>query len=119
MVFLITGRAGAGKTEWAKRFAAELRTEGRQVLIVDGDEVRELFPNDFTDHGRYNNLFTIARIAALAERQGLTVLVAAVSPKREWRNMMRGYWQRSKVIYIPGGTLWEGTTYESPDEEEL
>lgn len=119
MVILVTGKAGAGKTEWANRYARELQAERRQVLVVDGDEVRKWFVNDYTDHGRENNLTTIAKIAALAEQRGLIVIVAAVSPKKAWRQMMRSYWMQSRLVYIPGGTLWEGSTYERPDWEEI
>ena len=120
MVYLVTGKAGAGKTTWATCFAAELQKDGKQVLVIDADEVRPLFKNDdYSDEGRVKNLLTIAKIAALAEGRGLVAVVAAVAPKKDWRQLMRTFWQKSIVVYIPGGTLWEGTTYERPDWEEI
>ena len=42
MVYLITGKAGAGKTTYAKRLKGVLAAEGKQVWLIDGDEFREL-----------------------------------------------------------------------------
>jgi adenylylsulfate kinase-like enzyme len=119
VVYLVTGKQGAGKSRWAKEFAAEKCMSGASVLLLDADTVRLYFKNDFSDAGRENNLRTIAYIAAIAEKSGLLVIVAAIAPKRVWRDMMRQYWEDSRVVYLPGGRLWEGTTYESPNEEEL
>ena len=61
----------------------------------------------------------IACFSALLEAQGYTVIIALVSPKKAWRQEARAIFKESKLIYVPGGTLWKGTTYEEPDEEEL
>ena len=50
---------------------------------------------------------------------GYMVLVSFIAPKKEWRDSMRMLWIKSRVIYLPGGILWEGTGYETPTEEEL
>ncbi len=120
MVYLITGKQGAGKTHYATALAEELRQEGAQVRILDGDEWRALHNNqDFTDEGRLKNLCSAAEYAARLEAAGNIVLMAFIAPRKEWRNHMRTYWKESKVVYIPGGSLWTGTIYEKPDREEL
>ena len=120
MIYLITGKAGAGKSEYAKRFAQELREEGRKAMVIDGDEFRREKRNtDYTDKGRIKNLTGAAELARELEEQGNVVFVAFVAPRKHWRDMMRAYWYKSRVIYIPGGTLWEGTTYDRPDDDEL
>ena len=119
MVILVTGKSGAGKTTYSYRLAQEIREKQDQAIVIDGDDVRSLFENDFTDNGRARSLEIVAKIAALAERQGITAIVSVIAPKREWRDRMRGYWRNSRIIYIPGGTLWESTSYEMPDEDEI
>lgn len=118
MIYLITGKAGAGKTHYSRALAAELILEGKKVVVLDGDEFRDKNKNnDFSDKGRRENLLGAARVAADLEKQGFTVILAFIAPREAWRREMRALWQESRVIYIPGGTLWPGTTYEKPDED--
>ena len=120
MVYLVTGKSGAGKTHYAETLAAELELAGHSVAVVDGDVLRTKRKNtDFTDAGRVRNLMDAAEIAADLDAEGNIVICAFVSPKREWRDAMREYWRMSIVVYIPGGTLWKNTTYERPTDGEL
>lgn len=115
MIYLITGKKGAGKTHYAETYAKELRTEGKLVKVIDGDIFRaDTKNNDFSDAGRFKNLIEAALLARQYEREGFIVFLSFVSPKQEWREMMRRYWKESKVVYLPGGTLWQGTEYERP-----
>jgi adenylylsulfate kinase-like enzyme len=120
MVILVTGKAGAGKSTYAARLAEELKADGISVRVIDGDEERKLYENwDFTDAGRYRHLIEMAKLASLSETRGLTVIVAAIAPKASWRREMMAMWSNSKIVYIPGGELWEGTEYERPGMGEL
>jgi len=120
MVYLITGKAGAGKTEYSLRLYKEMEAEGFQVVRIDGDDFRVTTKNaDYSDEGRIKNLISAAQLAAKLELEGNIVLMSFIAPRREWRNEMRKLWRKSRVIYVPGGRLWEGTTYDRPDEEEL
>ena len=110
MVYWITGRSGAGKTTLAKRIAKQ--TNG---IILDGDKIREYFPSDFTDEGREKNIMLIAKFAALLEEQGFIVIVACISPKREWRKKAQSLLNEYIEICLPFGKLWEGTDYEEPE----
>jgi len=110
MVYWITGRSGAGKTTLANRIAKQ--TNG---IVLDGDKIREYFPSDFTDEGRENIIMLIAKFAALLEEQGFDVVVACVSPKREWRKEAQTLFKKCIEICLPFGELWEGTDYEEPD----
>jgi adenylylsulfate kinase-like enzyme len=120
MVYLITGKQGSGKTHYAEALASELEREGATIKMLDGDVWRQQNDNqDYTDEGRIKNLISAAQSAEHYEKNGYVVIMSFIAPRQEWRNMMRAYWKQSKVIYIPGGSLWEGTTYEKPDENEL
>jgi len=119
MVYFITGKKGAGKTPTAYKLATELMQHGERVIIFDWDQVREYLPTGFSDEERHDHIMRIARFSALLESQGYTIIVALVSPKKEWRQEARSLFKESKLIYVPGGTLWPGTTYDEPDSEEL
>ena len=120
MVYLITGKQGAGKTYYAEALASELEREGKTIKMFDGDRWRIEHSNqDFSDEGRIQNLMSAAKEAQRCESNGYVVIMSFIAPRREWRDRMRGLWKESRVIYIPGGSLWEGTDYEKPTEEEL
>lgn len=120
MVILVTGKADAGKTHYANALADELQMQGKDVVVIDGDEYREEHGNkDFSDAGRMRNLIGASELARQLEDEGKVVVMAFVSPRRAWRTMMRRYWKESRLVYIPGGNLWDETTYEIPTDEEL
>jgi len=120
MIYWITGRSSSGKTVYAKRLKREFESLGTHVLFLDGDEVRDLTSdNNYDDEAREKHIMSIAKFAAIAERQGFIVIIALISPKKEWRMKARKLFNKSMLIYMPGGFLWEGTDYEDPDHEEM
>jgi adenylylsulfate kinase len=120
MVYWISGASSAGKTVYAKRIKKHLEEFGAKVLLYDGDEVRDVDGNvDYSDESREKHIMTIAKFAAIAERQGFVVIIALVSPLKEWRMKARKLFDKSILIYLPGGILWEGSTYQIPDTEEI
>lgn len=119
MIYWITGKKGSRKTTTAYKLAWELTKKEKTALVLDGDEVRQLIPTGFSDKEREEHIMRIAAFAAIAEKQGIIPIIALVSPKKKWRQKARKLFRRSKLIYKPGGSLWAGTEYEEPDEEEL
>jgi len=119
MVYWITGRSSAGKTVYAYRLKKHLEKTNSKILLLDSDEVRAYFKSGFEDIEREENIMRLAKIAAIAEQQGFTVIIAVISPKKEWRMKARKLLKESMLIYMPGGFMWEGTEYEEPDHEEM
>ena len=120
MVYLITGKAKSGKSTYAFKLAQEYSARGYHTKIIDGDEYRKIKGNqDYTDEGRKRNLFGAAVEAAQYERNGFIVILAFIAPRKRWRNIMRKEWKESVLVYIPGGELWPGTSYETPKIKEL
>lgn len=119
MVYWITGRAGAGKTYTAVQIMHQLLESDGDPVLLDGDHVRKYFKFGFDTASRKENVLHTARIAALLEDLGFTPIVALISPTKEMRQEARKLFKRSKLIYVPGGSVWEGVTYEEPDKEEM
>ena len=114
MIYWITGKSGAGKTT----LAYVLKKNIRRSIILDGDEIRSIIPNDFSDEGRWNNITTVIKLAELLVKQEYVPIVAMISPKKEWREEARKHFEEFKLIYVKGGSLWKGTTYDEPTEDE-
>ena len=110
MIYWITGRSNSGKTTLAHRIAKQ--TNG---IVIDGDDIRSVFPTGYSDKEREQHIVRMAKLAAIFESHGHTVIVACVSPLRKWREMARTHFSECIEICMPFGQLWEGTCYEEPE----
>ena len=87
----LTGLSGAGKSTVAAGVAAQLRTDGFPVEILDGDVVRQSLSAGlgFSKEDRDTNIRRIGFVAELLTRNDVLVLVAAISPYRDVRREVR------------------------------
>jgi adenylyl-sulfate kinase len=87
----LTGLSGAGKSTIAEGVAAELRRLGRRVEVLDGDVIRENLSKGlgFSKEDRDTNIRRIGFVAELLARNGVVVIVAAISPYRAVRDEVR------------------------------
>ncbi|HBE47652.1 MAG TPA: adenylyl-sulfate kinase [Cyanobacteria bacterium UBA11369] len=86
-----TGLSGAGKTTISRAVEQELRSRRRLVEILDGDIVRQNLTKglSFSKEDRDENVRRIGFVAHLLTRNGVIVLVSAISPYREIRQEVR------------------------------
>ena len=102
-VIWITGLSGAGKSTLAHETVARLRANGEAVVLLDGDELREVFDatvENKENHGREGRLalaMQYAHLCRVIATQGLTVVIATISLFREvhaWnRSNLPGYFE--------------------------
>jgi len=78
----LTGMSGAGKSTIAAELKRELEARGKNVEVLDGDEVRTHLSEglSFTREDRDINVARIAFVASLLVRHGATVITAMISP---------------------------------------
>jgi adenylylsulfate kinase len=86
-----TGLSGAGKTTITKAIENKLREHNYPVEILDGDIVRENLTKGlgFSKADRDTNIRRIGFVANLLTRNGVIVLVSAISPYREVREEVK------------------------------
>jgi adenylyl-sulfate kinase len=91
VVVWLTGLSGAGKSTVAQHLAPRLRALGKRVELLDGDVVRTHLSKGlgFSREDRDTHVGRVAFVAHLLARNGVTVLVAAISPVRETRDRAR------------------------------
>ena len=100
-VVWFTGLSGAGKTTIARRVAERLRELGGPVELLDGDEIRAVFPHvGFTRAERDAHVRRVGHAAALLEKHGISTVVSLVSPYRESRDFVRGLCRRFIEVYV-------------------
>jgi adenylylsulfate kinase len=87
----LTGLSGAGKTTLCLALEEELRSRQLKVEVLDGDVVRENLTKGlgFSKGDRDENIRRIGFVSHLLTRNGVIVLVSAISPYREIRDQVR------------------------------
>ncbi len=86
-----TGLSGAGKTTIAEIVEKELRQRFGKVEVLDGDIVRTNLSKGlgFSREDRDTNVLRIGFVADLLTRNGVGVIVSAISPFKEVRDQVR------------------------------
>jgi adenylylsulfate kinase-like enzyme len=116
MVYWITGKQGAGKTTLAEKISETFWRFNQANCILDGDAVRFYLGNlPYTSEGRMENIKRIIGIAEILKEQNIIPIIALVSPYEYHRDSARAAFPDLLIIHVTGGTLWEGTVYEEPE----
>jgi adenylylsulfate kinase len=87
----LTGLSGAGKTTIADAVAAALCSVGREVEVLDGDEVRRGLSAGlgFSRDDRDTHVRRVGFVAELLARHGVVVLVPVIAPYAATRDEVR------------------------------
>jgi adenylylsulfate kinase len=94
MIIHFIGQPGSGKTTLAKKTIEFIGSIGMlyksQAVLIDGDELREIFSNkDYSEEGRRRNLTNAYNIARFLEAKGFTPVISMVSPYRDLREQLK------------------------------
>ena len=100
-VVWFTGLSGAGKTTIARVVRDRLLERGSPVELLDGDEIRAVFPTTgFSREQRDSHIRRVGDTAARLERHAVTSLVSLVSPYRASRDFVRGLCRQFVEVYV-------------------
>lgn len=100
-VLWFTGLSGSGKSTIATRVHRELVRRGVDVEYLDGDAVREVFPNTgFTREEREEHLRRTGFLASRLAAHGVTVVASFVSPYSESRDFIRRLCPGFVEVYV-------------------
>jgi adenylylsulfate kinase len=125
MIYLFTGQPGSGKTTLAKKLQMWLQTDKKNwrksVFHIDGDQLRELFPNkDYSKEGREKNIQKAFDIARYLDKSGNDVVISLVSPYREMREQLKSECKVQEIYChtkkIRGREDFFALDYEKPIE---
>jgi len=97
-----TGLSGSGKSSVAVLVEQMLLGHGSPAYILDGDNLRHGLNADlgFSMGDRAENLRRLAHVATLMADAGLTVLVPAISPLEEHRDLARSVHQEAGIEFF-------------------
>jgi adenylyl-sulfate kinase len=102
MTVWLTGLSSAGKTTIGSAVAEQLRARGHPVELLDGDLFRQNLSRDlgFSKEDRDENIRRIGFVAELLSRNGVIVIVAAISPYRATRDEVRARIANFVEVYV-------------------
>tara|TARA_B110000238_G_scaffold193118_1_gene229179 strand:+ start:489 stop:992 length:504 start_codon:yes stop_codon:yes gene_type:complete len=104
MVIWITGLSASGKTTLSKTFEKKYKKFIPNMVLLDGDIIRELFGGDlgFTINDRIIQIKRLQSLSQFLEKQSILVVVAALYSDNEIleqnRNKFKDYFQ----VYLKG-----------------
>jgi adenylyl-sulfate kinase len=98
----LTGLSGAGKSTIANEVGAVLRRRDFPVEILDGDAVRQTLCADlsFSKEDRDTNVRRLGFVADILTRNGVVVIVAAISPYEAVRDEVRNQIGRFLEVFV-------------------
>ena len=100
-VIWFTGLPGSGKSTVADSVAEALLSRGLKVERLDGDSIRQLFPQTgFTREERDEHLRRVGFLASRMEKQGVFVVASFVSPYEDSRRFVRELCTNFVEVYV-------------------
>jgi cytidine diphosphoramidate kinase len=102
MVIWITGLSASGKTTLSKAFEKEYKSQFPNMVLLDGDVIRQLYGNDlgYVESDRKIQIQRIQSIAVFLEQQGIIVLVAALYANEEILKRNRELFKEYYEVYL-------------------
>ncbi|MCP3740239.1 adenylyl-sulfate kinase [Rossellomorea sp. BNER] len=101
-VLWFTGLSASGKSSVANALAHTLFEKGKQVYVLDGDNIRHGLNHDlgFNEQDRKENIRRIGEVSKLFIDSGQIVLTAFISPYREDRDSVRKIVEKDEFLEI-------------------
>jgi adenylylsulfate kinase len=102
MVTWIIGLSRAGKTTLSKLLYDKLKSQNSNLVLIDGDIIRNLFGND-VDHsieGRRKNAERISYLSKFLSDQNIHVIAAVLSIFPEWQSWNRENIKNYQEVYL-------------------
>src|SRR6266481_1973800 len=98
----LTGMSGAGKSTLSERLHTRMRGGNARVELLDGDVVRTNLSKGlgFSREDRDTNIRRIGFVSELLARNGVIVIVAAISPYRSTREEVKARIKKFVELYV-------------------
>jgi len=101
-VLWFTGISGAGKSTIARKLERKLWDEGKQTILLDGDQVRHGLNGDlgFSPKDRAENIRRVGELAKLFYEHGNIVICTFVSPYKSDRDKVRALFPDDRFVEV-------------------
>lgn len=98
----LTGLPASGKTTLAEKLCKVLRDNGKQSVVLDGDELRRGLSADlgFSEADRNEHVRRVGALACVLSAQGVFTIVSLISPYRAGRDAIRQQHEEQGLRFI-------------------
>ena len=105
MIVWLIGLSGSGKSTLAKPVYESIRETHPNTVLLDGDQIREVFGQDqkqadYSVEGRRINAHRISHLCKMLDEQGINVVAAVLSIFPEWQAWNRAEFSRYHEIFL-------------------
>ena len=101
-VIWLTGLSGSGKSTLAAELERALFEQGKQVCVLDGDDLRRGLCSDvgFSPADRRENIRRVGEVARLFAEAGFICIAAFISPYRSERDLARRICPKGRFLEV-------------------
>jgi len=101
-VVWLTGLSGSGKSTLAAELERALFEQGKQVCVLDGDDLRRGLCSDlgFSPADRRENIRRVGEVARLFAEAGFICIAAFISPYRSERDLARRICPKGRFLEV-------------------
>jgi len=101
-VVWFTGLSGSGKSTLAAELERALFEQGKQVCVLDGDDLRRGLCSDlgFSPADRRENIRRVGEVARLFAEAGSICIAAFISPYRSERDLARRICPKGRFLEV-------------------
>ena len=102
VILWFTGLSASGKSTIANAFARQVFNRGKEIYVLDGDNIRHGLNKDlgFDEESRKENIRRIGEVAKLFIDAGQIVCTAFISPYRQDREVVRQLVEDGEFIEV-------------------
>src|ERR1035437_4218621 len=96
MIIWLTGLSGSGKSTIAEK----LHKSFKHSVLLDGDNLRNIYPTGFTSEDRYEHIIRAGKLAKLISDSGNMVICSFISPSLNARMAVADICKDNKFVLV-------------------
>jgi len=99
-IIWLMGLSAVGKTTTANFIAKELESGGEKVHLLDGDDIRKVFPTGFTKDDIVAHIRRVIYIANILNNHNIIVVASFITACKEAQQIVREMINPERLLFV-------------------